>query len=206
MYLERFDWQRLARASIDDPLRVLTSACLVGQRTGWEGTAYTDDLVLRLVRSPKVSPVAFCPEQMGGLSTPRPFTTIHGGDGFAVLDGAARVMDTTGRDCTREVVDGAAQMCALAERERVELCVTLDVSDSCGSNVVYLGRPEDKRYQRGAGVAVATLVRAGFSVISQRDLRTLGRIVAALDAQYEPPSDAIDFVENDWYRSYFSTP
>ncbi len=203
MFLDRFDWQRLASASAQDPLRVLTSACLVGNPTGWEGTAYTDDLVVRLTRSERVRAVAFCPEAVH-LTIPRPFTTIHGGDGFGVLDGTAKVFDTTGRDCSREVIDGARAMCELAQRERVELCVTLDTSDSCGSNIVYLGRPEEKRYQQGVGVAVATLVRAGFSVIAQRDLRTLGRIVAALDPAYSPPSDAIDFIEQPWYREYFS--
>lgn len=202
MFLDRFDWDRLSKVSAEDPLRVLTSACLVGQATGWEGTAYTDDLVLRLVRHSSVRPVSFCPEAVH-LGVPRPFTTIHGGDGFAVLDGDARVLDTTGRDCTMEIIDGARQMCELAEREKVELCVTLDVSDSCGSNVVYLGRPDEKRYQKGVGVAVATLVRAGFSVISQRDFRTLGKILHSIDPTYAVPADAIDFVENAWYREYF---
>lgn len=202
MYLDRFDWARLASASVADPLRIMTSACLLGEKTGWEGTAYTDDLVVRLARNPRVRATGFCPEAVH-LSVPRPLTTIHGGDGFAVLDGEARVLDTTGRDCTMEILDGAARMCELAHRDKVELCVMLDVSDTCGSNVIYLGRPEDKRYQQGAGVAVAMLVREGFSVISQRDLRTLGKIVSALDGAYETPADAIDFVESDWYRAYF---
>lgn len=205
MHLNPFSWERLAQVTEADPLRVLTSACLVGRPTGWEGTAYTDELVLRLIHAPPVRALSFCPEEPG-LGTPRPFTTIHGGDGFAVIDGRARVLDTTGRDCTDAIVTGARAMCELALRERVELCVTLDVSDSCGSNVVYLGRPEDKRYQQGVGVAVATLIRAGLAVISQRDARTLGKIVAAVDRSFVPRADAIDFVENDWYRSYFAAP
>lgn len=205
MHLAPLDWKRVAAATPSDPLRVLTSACLVGRPTGWQGTAYTDELVLRLTHAARVRPLSFCPEEPG-LGTPRPFTTIHGGDGFAVLDGRARVIDTDGRDCTEAIVTGARAMCELALRERVELCVTLDVSDSCGSNVVYLGRPEEKRYQQGVGVAVATLIRAGFAVLSQRDARTLGTIVAALDPTFAPREDAIDFVENDWYRSYFAAP
>ncbi|MBL8677562.1 MAG: DUF523 domain-containing protein [Myxococcales bacterium] len=196
------DWERVRRATPEDPLRVLTSACLVGKPTGWEGTDYADDLVLRLVRLPNVRAVSFCPEHVG-LGTPRPLTTLHDGDGFAVLDGKARVMDTTERDCTDALVQGARAMCDLAARERVELCVTLEVSDSCGTTFVYLGRPEEKRYQRGAGVSAAMLAREGFTVIAERDRRTLGKVIAMLDPSYVVPEDAIDVREIPWYGEYF---
>ena len=198
-----FDWTRPARATADDPLRVLFSACLLGHVTGWEGAAYPDALALRLAGLPTVRAIAFCPEDTT-LGTPRPLTTLYDGHGRDVLQGRARVLETTGRDVTRELVAGADAMRATAAREGVELAVLLDVSDSCGSHVVYLGAPAERRYQQGSGVAAARLMEAGVPVLAQRDLATLQRLVAALDPTFAPDPTAIDFVEHEWFRDYFA--
>jgi hypothetical protein len=42
MPLDGFDWVRARSATAEAPLRVLTSACLVGKNTGWEGGPYTE--------------------------------------------------------------------------------------------------------------------------------------------------------------------
>lgn len=186
-----------------DPLRVLFSACLLGQPTGWEGGPYTDDLALRLSKLPKVKPIAFCPEN-ATLGTPRPLTTIHGGNGSDVLAGRARVLETTGRDVTRELVAGGEAMLAAARRGDAELAVLLEISDSCGSHALYLGPPEDKRYQKGTGVAAAILTNAGIPIVGQRDAATLGRILAVLDPTWRVDPAAIDFVDGDWFREYFA--
>lgn len=198
-----FDWSRPARATVDDPLRVIFSACLLGHATGWEGGPYTEPLVVRLAGLPTVRALHFCPEN-ATLGTPRPLTTLHDGHGRDVLAGRARVLETTGRDVTRELVRGAELMLEVARRGRAELAVLLDVSDSCGSHVVYLGAPEERCYQKGAGVAAAMLMEAGVPVLAQRDGATMQRLVAALDASFVADPGAIDFVEHAWYREYFA--
>lgn len=198
-----FDWARPSRATPDDPLRVLFSACLLGHPTGWEGGAYTEEIAVRLAGLPCVRAVHFCPEN-ATLGTPRPLTTLHGGHGGDVLAGRARVLETTGRDVTRELVRGAEAMLAVARREGAELAVLLDVSDSCGSHVVYLGDPVERRYQKGPGVAAALLLDAGVPVLAQRDHATMQRLLAALDPTFAPDPAAFDFVEHPWYRDYFA--
>jgi uncharacterized protein YbbK (DUF523 family) len=198
-----FDWKRLERVTIDDPLRVLFSACLLGEATGWEGTAYTEPLAVRLARLPQVAAIRFCPEDTT-LGTPRPLTTLFDGDGRDVLAGRARVLETTGRDVTRELVAGGRAMLEAARRAKVELAVMLDVSDSCGSHVVYLGAPEKRRYQQGFGVAAAILRDAGIPVLAQRDYATLEHLIAALDPTFVRSADAIDFVDHPWFRDYFA--
>jgi uncharacterized protein YbbK (DUF523 family) len=197
-----FDWTRPARATADDPLRVLFSACLLGNKTGWEGDAYTEPLAVRLSQLDCVRAVTFCPED-ATLGTPRPLTTLYDGHGRDVLAGRARVLETTTRDVTKELVAGAQAMLKTARRADVELAVMLDVSDSCGSHAVYLGHPDDRRYQQGAGVAAALLMSEGIPVLAQRDFKTLGRLVAALDPSFEPDPEAFDFVDHPWYRDYF---
>lgn len=194
----------LATVTETEPLRVLFSACLLGQATGWEGGAYTDELAVRLSRLPKVKAIPFCPEN-ATLGTPRPLTTIHGGNGQDVLAGKARVLETTGRDVTKELVAGGEAMLAAARRGAAELAVLLEISDSCGSHALYLGPPEDKRYQKGTGVAAAILTNAGIPIIGQRDAATLGRLVAALDPTFHPDPAALDFADGEWFRGYFAT-
>lgn len=195
-------WERLDRVTREDPLRVLFSACLLGHATGWEGTAYPEPIAERLARLPLVHAITFCPEDVT-LGTPRPLTTLHDGNGRDVLAGRARVIDTTGRELTRELVSGAGRMLARARDARVELAVLLDVSDSCGTNAIYLGPPEERRYQKGPGVAAAMLIDAGIPVVAQRDYATLGHVLAKLDPAFEPDPSAFDFVDHPWFREYF---
>ncbi len=198
-----FDWTRAQRATQEDPLRVLFSACLLGDKTGWDGNAYSEPLAVRLSRLERVRPVTFCPEH-AFLGTPRPLTTLYDGHGRDVLAGRARVLETTLRDVTKELVAGAQAMLKTARGADVELAVMLDVSDSCGSHAVYLGHPDDRRYQQGAGVAAALLMSEGIPVLAQRDFKTLGRLLALLDPSFVPDPEAIDFVDNPWYREYFA--
>jgi uncharacterized protein YbbK (DUF523 family) len=198
-----FDWDRLATASAGDPLRVLFSACLLGSKTGWEGDAYTEPLALRLSKLECVQAVRFCPED-ATLGTPRPLTTLYDGDGRDVLAGRARVLETTARDVTKELVAGARAMLEVARQARVELAVMLEVSDSCGSHYVYLGDPATRRYQQGTGVAAALLMEAGIPIVAERDHATLGRIVAALDPSFEVDPEATDVVDTEWFRDYFA--
>ena len=202
-YPTGFDWARLGRVTESDPLRVLFSACLLGHATGWEGGPYTEELATRLAGLGNVKAIAFCPED-ATLGTPRPLTTIHDGHGRDVLAGRARVLETTGRDVTRELVAGGEAMLGAARRGGAELAVLMEISDSCGSHALYLGAAVERRYQKGTGVAAAILANAGIPIVGQRDQATLHRILAALDPTFQLDPEAIDFAEGEWYRDYFT--
>jgi uncharacterized protein YbbK (DUF523 family) len=198
-----FDWSRLETVGPDDPLRVLFSACVLGNATGWDGNAYPEPIAQRIAALPCVKPIPFCPEN-ATLGTPRPLTTLHDGNGRDVLAGRARVLETSGRDVTRELIAGAEAMLAKAREARVELAIMLEISDSCGSHAVYIGPPEDRRYQRGPGVAAATLMAAGIPVFGQRDYATLNRLLARLDPSFVPDPEARDFIDQGWFGEYFA--
>ena len=53
--------------------------------------------------------VAFCPEDLA-FGTPREISDIHGGTGFDVLDGQARVLSESGRDWTAAMLEAAHAM------------------------------------------------------------------------------------------------
>ncbi len=148
---------------------------------------------------PRVRCIPLCPEDHG-LGTPRTMPDLHGGDGFAVVDGTARVLDEHRTDLTAGMLKGARAMLALAQAEQVDFAVLLDRSGACGSQVISVGcrfeEPVDHR--RGVGVAAALLLRAGVHVVSQRDPRTLGLIGAKLDPAWGPAPDAVDHHMHPW--------
>jgi uncharacterized protein YbbK (DUF523 family) len=190
-----------------DPLRVLVSGCIAGMPCGTDGTDYGLGGVLRpLLSLPTVKTTAFCPEHHG-IGTPRSTPDIHGGDGYDVLDGRARVLDEQGIDLTEKMIVGARAMLADAQANRIELAILTDMSAACGSQVISSGcrLVSERRYRVGVGVATALLVRNGFFVVSQRDYRTLGGIRALLDPTFQLDPTATDHHETSWYRRYFGS-
>jgi uncharacterized protein YbbK (DUF523 family) len=183
-----------------EPWRVLVSGCMAGWPCGVDGTDYgLPSALAGFSGLPNVQWVPFCPEEFG-IGTPRTMPDIHGGDGFAVLDGTARVLDEHGVDLTAGMLRGAEAMLAKAKESRVHLAILTDMSAACGSQVISLGCRFDapRRFQRGVGVAAAMLLRAGVLVVSQRDFATLGRLRARLDPTFVLDPEARDHHEHPW--------
>lgn len=183
-----------------DPWRVLFSGCLAGWQCGVNGDDYgLGATVADLITSPKLKLLPFCPEQHA-MGTPRTMPDLHGGDGFDVIAGRARVLDEHGRDLTDAMLDGARAMLAFARESRAELAILTDMSAACGSQVISDGcrLVADRRWQKGVGVATAMLLEAGVSVVSQRDFKTLALLRARLDASYVVPDGLRDHQDHPW--------
>jgi uncharacterized protein YbbK (DUF523 family) len=198
----------LRRPTEQAPLRVLVSGCLAGLPCGVDGTDYGLGARLAdLLTLPTLAATSFCPEDHG-LGTPRTMPDIHGGDGRSVLEGRSRILDEHGADLTDAMIAGAEAMLACAIEARVELAILTDMSAACGTQVISLGcrvvPQQQRRYQRGVGVAAAMLLEHGIPCVSQRDFRTLGRIRQVLEPGFEPSNEAIDHHDSAWYRTYFA--
>lgn len=195
----------LAALAADRPLRILMSGCVAGQSCGWEGTSYGEWPLGRWFQArPDVHLVPFCPEDFV-FGTPRELCDIHGGNGFDVLDGRARVLTTSGNDWTEPMIRAAHRMLEVAREHQVDVAILMDMSAACGSQVISDGdrTAADRRYQQGPGVCAALLLRSGVRVISQRDWKTLGYLMEALDPAFKPEPGLRDHHETDWYQSYF---
>lgn len=191
--------------TIDNPLRILMSACLSGITCGWDGTANGEyPTALKIIKSDHAKIIKFCPEEFS-FGTPREMSDIHGGTGFDVLDGKARVMTASGVDWTEGMIKASEKMLEIAKKENIELAVLMDISAACGSQVIYNGNrfDENKLYQIGAGVSAALLIRNGFQVISQRDYASLEILYSKLDTNHVIDSNKLDHHEIDWYKEYF---
>ena len=75
---------------------IMISACLLGIRCRYDGRHSICPDLVDFVASRQFTP--FCPEQTGGLPTPRPAANIIGGDGRDILSGTARLVDNKGKD------------------------------------------------------------------------------------------------------------
>lgn len=191
----------LRAPTAEEPWRLLLSGCMAGWPCGVDGTSYDVAGAVSWLAPPPPTVVVlpFCPEDVG-LGTPRTMPDLHGGDGLAVLDGTARVLDEHGADLTEGMLRGARAMLEFALAQRVELAILTDVSAACGSQVISLGCRFDtpRRHQRGVGVAAGMLLREGIPVVSQRDFRTVARLRARAVPGYVPEEGLLDHHEHPW--------
>lgn len=143
---------------------IIVSACLAGVRCRYDGRACPDEEVLALVAGGRALPV--CPEQLGGLPTPRRPAEISGGDGAGVLSGEARVVANDGRDVTGMFVLGAEETLRLARLVSARRAIFKSRSPSCGTGAIYDGTFSG-RIRPGDGVSAAILKKAGIAVESR---------------------------------------
>ncbi|MDW7771549.1 MAG: DUF523 domain-containing protein [Desulfobulbaceae bacterium] len=134
----------------ESPKKYLVSACLVGLCTRYDAGSNKSAACLELVKESTWIPV--CPEQLGGLPTPRNAADLVGGDGNDVLAGRARVVTRSGVDVTCQFVHGARQCLAVALAQNIATALLKAKSPSCGLSP----RP---------GVTAALLQQHGIKVI-----------------------------------------
>lgn len=140
---------------------IIVSACLAGLNTRYDGKASIDEEVYRLVKEGKAIPV--CPEQLGGLATPRLPSEIRGGTGSDVLEGRAVVVNAKGEDVTENYLRGAYEVLKLARQVGAEKVILKARSPSCGFGCIYDGTFSRKLVE-GNGVTAELLKREGLLV------------------------------------------
>jgi len=135
----------------------IVSACLAGMKTRYDGKAKPHPKVMEMVKKGEAVPV--CPEQLGGLPTPRPAAEIING----------RVFTCEGRDVTEALAKGAEKGLEIAKLAKCTEAVLASRSPSCGSGEVYDGTFSGK-LTRGDGVFAALLKKNGIMVCTEDDV------------------------------------
>lgn len=143
---------------------MIVSACFAGICCRYDQKHNRVDAIQQLIREGKAVPV--CPEQLGGLPTPRNPAEIVGGNGDDVLDGRARVVDNQGNDVTAQFLAGAQETLKVAQSLGAKQAILKERSPSCGSSMIYDGT-FSKVKQPGVGVTAALLRRHGIEVYSE---------------------------------------
>ena len=139
---------------------ILVSACLLGVACRYDGGGAQWPPVLALIKRHRLIPV--CPEQLGGLPTPRVPDEILNG----------RVLGSDGSDNTEAFVRGAHEVLRLAELLGCRYAVLKERSPSCGSGTIYDGS-FSHTFVEGDGVTAQLLKKNGIQVFGESDIPQL---------------------------------
>lgn len=148
--------------SIQPPKPLIVSACLLGINCRFDGGNSLDSSLLEaLSHFGEYILIPLCPEQLGGLPTPREPCEINSGSGEDVLSGEARVIGKeTGRNFTANFTRGASETLKIARLFGCEKALFKSDSPSCGSGKIYRGG----NLVEGNGVTTALLTKNGITV------------------------------------------
>ena len=135
-------------------MKILVSACLLGVCCRYDGKSKPCQAVLDLAKHHELIPV--CPEQLGGLSTPRPPAEIQG----------EYVRKQDGGDVTAQYQKGAQEAARLYELLHCDLAVLKARSPSCGAGEIYDGTFSGKLVS-GNGMTARLFLEKNIPVFSE---------------------------------------
>ena len=139
---------------------LLISACLLGLCCRYDGGSKPQPGVEALAERCRLIPV--CPEQLGGLPTPRAPSERQGD----------RVVSCEGRDVTAEYRRGAEEALRLMDFFHAEGAVLKERSPSCGKGRIYDGSFSGVLTE-GDGVFAQKLRERGVPVYGESDIPRL---------------------------------
>lgn len=137
---------------------IIVSACLVGICSRHDGRDALNRALLEELKGKAFVPL--CPEQLGGLPTPRPRAELSGCQGIDVVEGRGRVMDERGEDVTGCFLRGAGEVLKAAELLGAGLACMKEGSPSCGVRRIC----REGEMVEGTGVTSALLAKEGIEI------------------------------------------
>jgi uncharacterized protein YbbK (DUF523 family) len=150
-------------------MKTLISPCLLGIRTRWDESCEEIEELISLVRSGQA--VFMCPEQLGGLTTPRePAEIERGKTAKDVFQGEAKVLTITGKDVTEQYTAGAFRILDFCQKMGIETAILKSDSPSCGSKQTYDGSYTDTKIA-GKGTTAELLEQNGIKVYNEKNFR-----------------------------------
>ncbi|MBU5590640.1 DUF523 domain-containing protein [Clostridium sp. MSJ-4] len=147
---------------------IIVSACLCGLNCKYNGKNNEAIDIIRKLEKEDIIPV--CPEQLGGLPTPRDPSEISNGTGEEVLKGKGKVISINGEDYTGYFIKGAEETLKIAKLFQVKKAILKSNSPSCGYKKIYNGDFKGI-LKEGNGVTAQLLLDNGIEVISEKDLK-----------------------------------
>lgn len=138
-------------------MKILVSACLLGKNCKYNGGNNLNQGVLEFIEGHEV--IGVCPEQLGGLSTPRLPAEIVAGV----------VTNKEGVSVDAQFRKGAQTALAVALEKKVDLAILQSRSPSCGVKEIYDGSFSGKKI-KGQGVFAKLLSAHGIKVLDAEDV------------------------------------
>ena len=138
--------------------KILVSDCLLGLCCRYDGKEKADDRILTLFHREDVLLVPVCPEQLGGMGTPRLPSERRDG----------KVVNRTGEDVTKYYKQGARQALTMAKLYGCQIAILKERSPSCGKGKIYDGTFTGTLTE-GNGVTAELLCEHGILVLGESE-------------------------------------
>ena len=139
-------------------MNILISSCLLGQYCRYDGKTKTYEAIEPLLNRHDIHFIPICPEQAGGLPTPRPAAERCGD----------KVLTKEGCDVTAQYERGAEAALYVGRLFHCTKAILKAKSPSCGSGLIYDGT-FSRTLTEGDGVTAALLKAEGIEVFSEGD-------------------------------------
>lgn len=140
-------------------MNIIVSACLLGANTRYDGKSSSTEKVISLLKQHNLIPV--CPEQLGGMQTPRHPSEIQAGESV--------IKNCRGEDVTSCFIKGAEEALNLAFLYKCKRAILKSKSPSCGKGLVYDGS-FSRRLIEGNGIFAQMLIDNGIEVYTEKDI------------------------------------
>lgn len=148
---------------------ILVSACLLGVNCRYDGGNGKQDSLIGLIDKYNFIPV--CPEQLGGLGTPREPAEQQLFSGETGDLDIIRVVDRSGKDVTDCFFKGAEETLKLARLYDCKRAILKERSPSCGHGCIYDGTFSGIKVP-GDGVTARLLEENGILVSGESSIET----------------------------------
>lgn len=137
---------------------MIISACLCGCDCKYNGKNNKNESCVELLKRGKA--VLVCPEQLGGMTTPRvPSEIIKN-------DGKISVISKEGKDVSKEFKKGAKEALKIAKLVDAKVAILKNGSPSCGSKYIYDGTFSNNKIE-GKGITAKLFMENGIEVFSE---------------------------------------
>ncbi len=143
---------------------IFVSSCLVGINCKYSGGNNFNEKIFNMVKKGEAIPI--CPEQLGGLPTPRKPAEIK------IIDGKRKVIDNQNNDVTEYFERGAKEVLEFAKKLNITKAILQPRSPSCGVGKIYNGNFEGKLID-GNGILAELLINNGIEVINCDEIRKI---------------------------------
>ena len=140
-------------------MRVLVSACLLGTNCRYNGIPKEDAAVKDFLSKEDITLIPVCPEQLGGLPTPRTPSERKG----------MTVVSSEGENRTDAFNRGAEETLRIAKLYGCEAAILKERSPSCGNKEIYDGSFTGTVIP-GEGVTAELLRKNGVRVFGENEL------------------------------------
>ena len=154
--------------------KVLVSACLLGKNCRFNGRhSYMPEL-----EDLDVEWVPVCPEETGGLGTPRPAAEMQG-SAESILNGDGSIVTNNGKDITQKFIQGAEGSFEKGLNSEVECAILKSHSPSCGIGEIYDGTFTHS-LTKGDGIFAYLCRKLGVTCISSDDSNKIKKTLPKL--------------------------